>query len=181
MSMATGNMKTPKGYSQFSIANKTPQQMGLFETGANALQGGFPQVLQQMLQMAQGGTPESWAQAEAPALRQFGQLQGNIASRFSGMGSGARKSSGFQNTQNAAASDLSEKLQSNRMGLQNQATQQLMDLYQNLMGQDLQHTGLVQKQKPWWQDFLSGLGGTAAESAGNFGTLGVSKWAGLFK
>lgn len=173
-------MASQKGYSQFSMLNKIPQQMSLFESGANTLQQGLPQMLQQMMQMAQGGTPESWAQLEAPAMRQFGALQGNMASRFSGMGSGARKSSGFQNEMGGAATDLSERLQSNRMGLQNQATQQLMQLYENLMGQDLNTTGLVPKKKPWWQDFLSGLGGVAGQVGGGFGGMGLSKWAGLF-
>jgi len=170
----------PKGYQSFSIPNKSSQQMDLFNSGASTLQQGFPQMLQQMMQMAQGGTPEQWEQLEAPAMRQFGQLQGSMASRFSGMGSGGRHSSGFQNSMSGAGADLAERLQSNRLGLQNQATSQLMQLYENLMGQDMQKTGLVKKQKPWWQDFLTGLGGVGAEAAGNFGTMGMGKWAGLF-
>ena len=51
---------------------------------------------------------------EAPALKQFSGLQGNLASRFSGMGSGARRSSGFQNTSNQAASDFAQQLQANK-------------------------------------------------------------------
>ena len=84
---------------------------------------------------------------EAPALRQFGELQGNIASRFSGMGSGGRKSSGFQNTINKAASSLAQDLQSQRQALQNQALQELMSFSGQLLGQSPYEQFLIKEQK----------------------------------
>lgn len=155
--------------------------MNLFNQGAAGLEGGFPQMLQQIMQMAQGGNEDMWGKIEAPALRQFGQLQGDIASRFSGAGMGARKGSGFQNTMGGAAADLSERLQANRMGLQNRAQDQLMGLYQNLMGQDLSTNQLIEKKKSPWMALLEALGGAAGNAAGTFGGMGASKAAGFLK
>jgi hypothetical protein len=182
MSAATGSVSKLKGtgYNQVTIPNKTPQQMGLFNQGAEGLSQGFPQILQQLMQMAQGGDEKSWGQLEAPAMRQFGELQGNIASRFSGAGTGARRSSGFNNAQSGAATDLAERLQSNRLGLQNQAQQSLMQMYQNLIGQDLNTTSLIPKKKKWWEELIPSLAGAAGQAAGQFGGMGLSKLAGLF-
>jgi hypothetical protein len=71
---------------------------------------------------------------EAPALRQFNQLQGNLASRFSGQGMGARRSSGFQNASSAVAQDFASQLQANRQNLQRQAIMDLMGMTSSLLG-----------------------------------------------
>ncbi len=92
------------------------------------------------------GDPNQFAQMEAPALRQFGQLQGDWASRFSGAGSGGRRSSGFQNVMTSEATDLAERLASNRMGLQQGAINQLMSLYEHLMSNDPYQTFHYQKE-----------------------------------
>ena len=83
---------------------------------------------------------------EAPALRQFGQLQGNIASKFSGQGMGSRKSSGFQNTQTAAAQDFASQLQANRQNLQRQAAMDMMGLSQQLLQQGPYTSGYAHKE-----------------------------------
>ena len=176
-STGSGGLKGT-GYKQISLPNKSPQQMDLFNMGAGGLQG-FPDVLKNLMKMAQGGSEESWGQLEAPALRQFGELQGQIASRFSGMGMGNRRSSGFQNALGGAGADLTERLQAQRMGLQNQAQRQLMGLYENLMGQDLNTNYLVPKKTPWWQSALAGLTGAGSQALGTFGGLGLGNWAGL--
>ena len=85
--------------------------MDLFRQLLGGSQGAAGPALGQISQLAGGGSPETWQQLEAPALRQFGELQGSLASRFSGMGSGARRSSGFQNTVSGAGADLAERLQ----------------------------------------------------------------------
>lgn len=183
MSMpATGSVSSlgKTGYNQISIPNKNPQQMGLINQGTSALSQGFPQILQQLLQMGAGGNEEMWKQLEAPALRQFGQLQGNIASRFSGAGMGSRKSSGFQNALGGASTDLAERLQSNRLGLQHQSIQDLMGLYNNLIGQDLNTTAFLPKQKKWWEELLPSLAGGVGNAAGSFGGMGLGKLFGLF-
>lgn len=168
MKPATGSVSNLKGtgYNAITLPNKTPQQMGLFNQGAEGLQQGFPEILKKLMEMSQGGNEDMWSKLEAPAMRQFGQLQGNIASRFSGLGLGARKSSGFQNALGDASTDLAERLQSNRMGLQQGAQDRLMQLYQSLMGQDLNTTALTPEPIPFWKQLALSLSGGLSEGAG---------------
>ncbi len=113
-----------------------------------------------------GGDESLFAEMEAPALRQFSGLLGNMASRFSGMGMGARRSSGFQNTMGAMGSDFAQQLQSQRQGLQRQAIMDLSGLSNQLLQQQpygLQERG--QKQQPFWKQMLgmvSPVGGDIA-------------------
>ncbi len=150
-------MSAPKGYEYNQ--NYTPQQMKLFE---DAFAHASPDSMTGRLA---AGDQSQFDALEAPALRQFGALQGNIASRFSGQGLGGRKGSGFQNTMSAASSNFAQDLQSQRMGLQRQAIQDLMGMSDNLLGK--KPFSLIQKQKPWWQQLLMKFGESAAESAGN--------------
>ena len=155
--------KAPSGYKSFQ--QFTPDQMQLFQQL-------FSQVSpDSFLSKLAGGDQSQFEQMEAPAMRQFNELQGNLSSRFSGMGGlGARKSSGFKNTSNAAASNFAEQLQSQRLGLQRQAIQDLMGMSGSLLQQ--QPFGLVQKKKPWWQELLGGVaeqsGGLAKAAFGGF-------------
>jgi hypothetical protein len=154
----TGGNMLPKGYKYGQLQNFTPEQMNLF-------QNLFSQVgpNSQLAQLA-GGDQSQFEQLEAPALRQFQGLQGQLASRFSGMGSGARRSSGFQNAATSASQDFAERLQSQRMGLQRQALQDLMGLSDQLLSQrpyeqSLQtHPFLVKpdKKKQLWESLLGG-------------------------
>jgi len=108
---------------------------------------------------------------EAPAMRQFAGLQGNLASRFSGMGMGGRKSSGFQNTANQATSDFAQQLQSRRMDLQRQAIKDLHGMGNELLGQRPYENFLTQdqeKKKPMWQQILSGALPLAGAGVGGF-------------
>lgn len=148
--MGRTGSKIPSGYKQFQVQKFTPEQQ-------QQLQQLFSQVSpESYLGKLAGGDQESFAEMEAPAKRQFSALQGNIASRFSGMGQGGRRSSGFQNTMNQAASDFAQDLASKRMEHRRNAIQDLMSFSQMLMGQEPYETGLVQKQqKP---SFFSQLG-----------------------
>ena len=170
---STGKDMVPKGYQKGSLQQFTPEQMQLFQglfghLGSNSF-----------LSKLAGGDQSQFEQMEAPALRQFGELQGNIASRFSGMGSGARRSSGFRNTMNQASSDFAQQLQANRMGLQRQALQDLMGFSSQLLGQRPNENFLVEKP----QSFLSQLGISAAGglgmAAGSWLTGGASGLGGL--
>ena len=161
------------GYNQVNIPTRTPQQMEIFNMLAAGGKPGISAGLKNLSQMAGGGDENYWNQLESPALRQFGELQGNIASRFSGAGMGGRRSSGFQNAQSSAASDLAQQLQGNRLGLQNQAIQQLMSLYSNLLGQDLTTQALIPRKKSWWQELLPSLAGGAGQALGSFGGMGL--------
>jgi len=168
------------GYKQISMPTKSNDQMELFRTLLGGAQGGLGGGgLSQLSNLASGGDEAMWSQLEAPAMRQFGQLQGDIASRFSGMGSGARRSSGFQNSMNSAAVDLSERLQSQRMGLQQSAIQQLLGLSQSLLGTDLQENMFMPKKKPFWQELLGGMSPGIGQGVGTVGGMWLGKKAGL--
>jgi len=147
--------KSPSGYKTFE--QFTPEQMELFKQ----LMGNLGP--ESFLSQIAGGDEEAFNELEAPALKQFSGLQGNIASRFSGMGQGGRRSSGFQNTMNQSSSDFAQQLQSNRLNLRNQALQDLMNMGNQLLGQ--QPYGLVQKQNK-----QSGFGGALGAAGG--GALG---------
>lgn len=171
MSTPTISKLSGTGYRNVNIPSKSPQQMDIFRQLMGGAQGGVQGSLGDLSSLAGGGDEESWQKLEAPALRQFGQLQGNISSRFSGMGSGARRSSGFQNTVGGAGTDLAERLQSNRMGLQQSAQQQLLSLYQNLLGEHLSDNAFLSKKKPFWQELVGGLAPGLGQAAGNFGSM----------
>ena len=161
------------GYSQITTPTMNQGQMDLMNTlSSGAMSGLKGGGLDFLSQMAAGGSPEMWQKLEAPAMRQFGALQGNLASRFSGMGgSGSMKSSGFQNTMSEAGSDLAERLQAQRMSFQQDAIKQLIGLSENLLGQRTFETGLVPKKKPAWQEFLMSVAPGVAQGASGFGSM----------
>lgn len=176
MSTPTVSKLSGTGYRQVNLPTKSPEQMDLFRQLLGGSQAGLGQSLGQISNLAGGGDEQTWQQLEAPAIRQFGQLQGSLGSRFSGLGGGARRSSGFQNTLGDAGVDLAERLQSQRLGLQQSAQNQLLDLYQNLLGQDLYNTGLLPKKKPFWQELLGGAATGIGQGLGTLGSLfGASK------
>ena len=117
------------GYSTGTMQQFTPEQMQLF-------QNMFSQIgpNSQVSRMA-GGDQSMFEQLEKPAMQQFQGLQGQLGSRFSGMGQGSRNSSGFQNTANQATQDFASQLQSQRMGLQRQAMMDLSGMSNQLLGQ----------------------------------------------
>ena len=169
----TGGNIIPKGYKQGQLQQFTPEQIGLFQQLFSQVQPGS------YLSRLAGGDQGAFEQLEAPALKQFGELQGDIASRFSGMGTGARRSSGFQNTLGQASSDFAQSLQAQRLGLQRQALQDLMGISSTLLGQRPYEQFLTEKPKSWWQELLGGLSEGAGSAAGTFGGLWGSKKLGL--
>lgn len=162
----SGN-KTPKGYSSGRIQNFTPEQMQLFQQMLGGIGGGVGGGLEHLSKLA-SGDQSYFDQLEAPALRQFGAVQGNLASRFSGMGTGARRSSGFGNASSSAAQELSESLQSQRMGLQQNAIRDLLGLSQNLLSQRPYEQVLSPKKRPFWQELLASLGQAGGQAATSF-------------
>lgn len=141
----TGN-KIPKGYRQGQIQQFDEQQMGLYDRAHEQL--GPDSYLSKLA----GGDQSMFEEMEAPAMRQFNELQGGIASRFSGQGMGGRKSSGFQNTMSAASQDFASQLQSKRQSLQQQAIKDLMGMSGQLMGQRPYEQFMIKKQQkenPW--------------------------------
>ncbi len=156
--------KIPSGYKDFAMQQYTPQQMQLHgQQFAHTAPDSFTSRLAL-------GDQSQFDEMEAPALRQFNELQGNIASRFSSGGLGARKSSGFQNTMTAASQDFAGQLQSQRQQLRRQAIMDLMGMSNQLLSQRPVERGLVQKpekQSSGWGGLLgSGVGALGGFFAG---------------
>jgi len=172
MNTSTGfyKEKIPKGYGKFKVEQFSPEQMDLYKNSfGNVGQDSY-------LSKLAGGDQEMFDQIEAPALRQFNQLQGNTASRFSGMGSGARRSSGFQNEMGQQSSNFAQQLQAQRQGLQQNALRDLHTMSMELLNQRPYETGLYEKpQGTDWGQVIGSFGGmipgmaSAAFGKGSFG------------
>jgi hypothetical protein len=150
--------KIPSGYKKGSMQQFTPEQMQLFQqqfghVGPNSY-----------LSRLAGGDQSLFGEIEAPALKQFNQLQGQIGSKFSGMGTGGQKSSGFQNTMNAAAQDFAGQLQSQRQLLQQGALKDLMNFSNQILGQSPYENYLIKKQQK-----SNGWAGAAGAALGGLG------------
>ena len=158
--------KSKGGLTPFSMQQFTPEQMQLFGQMFGHL--GSDSFLSKLA----SGDQSQFEQLEAPALRQFGELQGNLASRFSAPGTGARRSSGFQNTMNQASSSFAQDLQSQRMGLQRQALQDLMGMSNTLLQQKPYDQFVSEKPMPFWKRLMAGLAGPAVQGAITGGTYG---------
>ena len=155
----------PKGYRMGQVQQFSPEQMQLFQqmfghVGPNSF-----------LSRLAGGDQSQFEELEAPAMRQFQGLQGQLASRFSGFGMGGRRSSGFQNSMNQATSDFAQDLQAQRMGLQRQAIQDLQGMSGMLFNQKPFERQLIKKQMPFWKQLLLGMNEKGQEMAGEFGKV----------
>lgn len=159
----TGN-KVPSGYKAAQLQNFTPEMMELFQQMIDQL--GPDSFLSKLA----GGDEETFQQMEAPALRQFNEILGGIGSRFSGMGMGARKSSGFQNATTAAGSNFAQDIQANRLNLQRQATGDLMNYSNQLLSQKPYEQSLVKKEHktPFWQQAIKELGPAVIKAGAAF-------------
>ncbi len=166
--------KIPSGYKAGTLQQFSPEQLQLFQQLFSNV--GPDSYLSRLA----GGDEELLAQQEEPALRQFSQLQGHIASRFSqGGGSGgqgqqalgSRRTSGFQNYTNQAASDFAKDLQSQRQGLQRQALQDLRGFSSELLGQRPYERSLTPKEPSFFDKWL-GLAGNVLGAAGKGAATG---------
>ena len=160
-----GNTKTPSGYRSGQTAQFTPEQMQLFQQS-------FGQVSpESYTSRLAGGDQSLFEEMEAPALKQFNELQGGLASRFSfGGGPGSmsgRRSSGFQNTANTAAQDFASQLQSQRQGLQRQAIQDLRGMTHELLGERPYQQWITEKRKKE-KGGWAGLAGAGVGAVGGF-------------
>lgn len=159
--------RIPKGYERAQLQNFTPEQMSFLD---QLFQSIGPDSF---LSLLAGGDEEAFAQMEAPALRQFNELQGGIASRFSGQGdTGGRHSSGFGHALTSASSNFTQDLAAKRMGLQRQALMDLHGLGNQLLGQRPQENFLVKKQGSWLDKLLGTLGGAASGGASGYAAGG---------
>ena len=158
--------KIPSGYKAGQLQQFTNNQMNLHDSLFSHLDP------QSYLSRLASGDQSQFGEIEAPAMRQFQELQGGIASRFSGMGSGARRSSGFQNATSQAASDFAQQLQSNRQGLQRQAIQDLMQLSHQLLSQKPYQRFLTEKPQSAWNDIAGKFASAIPGAISNFATGG---------
>lgn len=163
----TGGMKDiiPKGFQKGRINQLTPEQTQLFGQLFGNLSPDSPTA------RLAAGDQSRFDEIEAPALKQFGQLQGQIASRFSGAGSGARRSSGFQNSSNQATSDFAQSLQSQRQELQRQALLDLHNLGGSLLNQRPYDNFLTEKPQKKKKFLEEVLGGAAPGFGSGFGKI----------
>ena len=159
--------KIPSGYKKFSINNFTPEQTEMFQQLFSML-GPDSEIWK-----LASGDEGQFEEMEAPALRQFNELQGNLASRFSGMGMGGRKSSGFQNASSAAASNSAQELQANRQSLQSNALKDLMVMSNALMGQRPYEQGIVEKPKSFLHEFGVAMAPAIGKAGMNWATGGM--------
>ena len=184
--MAPTGYMTPNqsGYNLVQTPRFSPEKSQQMAQLRGIIEPGYLKGLANTAELA-GGDQSQFEKLEAPALRQFGELQGGIASRFSGGqipgggggGAGAlsaRRSSGFQNTMGNAAVDLSERLQGQRLNFQQQALQQLQGLYSELT-QDPYEAMLAKKEKPWLQEFITALAPGVGKGIGSFGSTALLK------
>jgi hypothetical protein len=159
------------GYDSAQVQQFTPEQMQLFQSIFSHLQPGS------YTSRLAGGDQSLFGEMEAPAMRQFAGLQGDLASRFSGMGMGARRSSGFQNTANQASADFAQGLQSRRQELQRQAIQDLVGMSGQLLGQRPSENFLVPEKPSFLQSLLGALGHNAGAITSALSTqYGLSKF-----
>jgi hypothetical protein len=170
--LASGGMmkeKIPSGYKKSTLNNFTPEQHQLFQQLFS--HAGPDSYLSRLA----GGDQSTFGEIEAPAMRQFQELQGDIASRFSGKGLGARRGSGFKNYINQETSDFAMQLQAKRQGLQRQAIQDLMGISNDLLSKRPYENSLVQKQEKqssgagWGALGGATIGGLVGLAGGPFG------------
>jgi len=142
--------KIPSGYKQNQVQKYGPELMQLFQEMMG--QAGPDSFTARLA----GGDESAFEEMERPAMRQFSAMQGNIGSRFSGMGMGAQKSSGFQNTMSSASSNFAQDLASKRTGLRQQAIKDLMSMSHQLFQDNPYETGLTKKEhkEPFWKQAL---------------------------
>lgn len=160
--------KIPKGYRSGQLSQFTPEQMQLFQQL-------FSQVSpDSYLAKLAGGDQSFFEQMEAPSRREFEGLLGNISSRFSGAGLGARRGSGFQQATSQAASNFAQDLAAKRQELQRQAILDLMGLSSNLLGQRPYERFLYEKPKKE----SSGYGGLIGAGVGGLGGFALGGPAG---
>ena len=157
--------KSKGGQTPFSMQQFTPEQMNLFKSLFGHL--GPDSFLGKLA----GGDQGAFEGLEAPAWRDFQSGMGALGSRFAGTGgqTSALKSSGFRNTATAGASQFAQDLQSQRLGLQNQAIKDLMSMSNQLLEQRPNMQGFMKKAPSIWQKILGMIGGAGGQFAGGLG------------
>ncbi len=187
---ATGG-KLPRGYSAGQMAKYTPEQLDLFKSLFSQV-GPHSQLAQQAAGHGAGFEP-----FEEAGRRAFQEYSGQLGSRYSGMGLGARRGSAFKNEASQAAQDFALQLATQRQQLQRQAMQDLMEHSRMLLGQEPYERFLNEEEEkpaPKWHSFVktglpiagSLIGGAfagpgGAQLGGQLGNLQASALTGGWK
>lgn len=125
-----GNIDTPKVSGYKTIPSKAPGAMNLYRDLLEKIGGGATGGADFLSRIAQGDE-DIFNQLEAPAFRNFEKFLGQAGTRFSDLG--ARDSSYFENAVSGAGREMSENLQSQRVGLRQQAIESLLGQSQQLL------------------------------------------------
>lgn len=158
------------GYNISQIPTMSPEQLNVFQNMLSQLGPEAGQAIGRLSAMA-GGEASAFEPYERFAQSQFQKSLGDIGSRFSGMGLGGRHGSAFQNAVAGAGSELAEKLASQRLGYQQQAQGQLLDLVRALLGSQTHETFLQPEKQPFWKQLFGGL--SAPVGAGLGALVGI--------
>lgn len=161
----------PSGFRKGQLQQFTPEQMEILK------QMGVDVGPDSYLSKLAGGDQSLFEEMEAPALRQFSGLQGQLANRFSsGGGTSGTRSNTFQNAQTSAASNFAQELQAQRQGLQRQSIQDLQGMRESFLNQRPYDQFLLQKEqkKPnAWGQIGSGLAAAAPGAIKGFAKGGI--------
>lgn len=150
----------PKGYEKAQLSQFTPEQMNLYKQMFSNV--GPDSYLSKIA----GGDEAAFREMEAPAERDFAARIGGIASTFSGgsgRGSlGSRRSSSFQNSTTAAASNFSQDIAARRHDLRRQALQDLTGMSNDLLNQRPYQRALVERPQEQETNYWGDIGGRFA-------------------
>lgn len=152
MSYGMQGNKIPSGYKAGKMQNFTPEMMELFQGLMDQLGGGS------YLSRLAGGDESLFDEMEGPAMKQFQQMQGDTASRFSGAGMGARRGSGFQNAMGQQTADFASDLYNKRSGMQMNAIKELQGMGNQLLGQKPYENFMTKKKPSFWESLMSAIG-----------------------
>lgn len=140
----------PKGYEAIRFPTGTKETRDIY----NQLYQMFPELMRRSQ-----GSPEMFAQMEAPAIQQFQrEVAPGIAQRYAGQGISG--SSGMQNTLAAAGRDLASDLQAQRQNYLQQSLGNVMNLGNYLLQNPQEQT--FYRKKPSWFSSLLGIGAPIA-------------------
>ncbi len=178
MSSITG-YNVPKGYKPFSLPTMDPQSAALHDQLVKLIGPGAGSSVDFLSKIA-GGNEGAFQQSEAPAWNALESGMGMAGTRYSNLGMGAQRSSGFKQAMGGMVGQFGQDLQSRRMALQQQAMQSLLGMSQSLMGTPTQSYGMAQKAPSFWEQLLPSLMGGMGSAGSQMGMMGFGKYLGMF-
>ena len=149
----------------------SPEQQELLSDLIGQIRGPLTEGISGLQQIL-AGEPEAFEAFEKPAMRQFEeQIVPGIAERFTGMGTGAQRSSAFAQALGKAGESLSERLAAQRGAMQQQAMGQLSQL----LGLGLRQPTFGYQMQPGTPGFLGALAPALGTGVG----MGLSRFLGF--